>query len=349
MGWLDFILRLLGIGGSSEPAPVPEPQPQPGPGPGPAPAPTGENDVPVPDLVLPVRPRVLMVVYDPFIPSRGGRRLTEVRGWNSPDDLAGTYIRDLKSTSHGYVDYQIVESLVVDKLPVKIDSFHYDPDEYITFLEAGSGFHQPDGVDYDDILADFDIVEKIDHDQIDEVWLFGPPYGGFYESVMAGPGSFWCNAPPLGNVPTTRRFIIMGFSYERGVGEMLESVGHRAESIMEYVYRHIRSDSNLWKKFIRCEKTHPGKAEVGNVHFAPNSRHDYDWGNTEMVLSRCDSWLNFPDLSGDARLVNAQEWGGGNTRQHHTWWLRHFPHAPGRSRGILNNWWAYVVDPNTAG
>ena len=340
MSWWDFILRLIeGLSGTN-PAPEPAPVPEPDPAPQPAPTPADEPDDPPPETVQPVRPRVLLVIYDPMIPSRGGRRLTEVRGWNSPDDLSSGYIADLKAASHDYLDYNIVSVEVVDKLPVKIDGFQYDPDEYIALLEAGAGFHQPDGVDYDAILAEFDIVEKINNDQIDEVWMFGPPYAGFYESVMAGPNSFWCNAPPLSDVPSDHRFIMMGFSYERGVGEMLESVGHRAESIMEYVYRHIRSDSNLWKKFIRCEKTHPGKAEVGNVHFAPNSRHDYDWGNTEMVLSRCDSWLNFPDLSGDARLVNAQEWGGGNTRQHHTWWLRHFPHAPGRSRGILNNWWA---------
>jgi hypothetical protein len=33
--------------------------------------------------------------------------------------------------------------------------------------------------------------------EIDEIWLFGGPYFGFYESRMAGPGAFWCNAPPL--------------------------------------------------------------------------------------------------------------------------------------------------------
>jgi hypothetical protein len=338
MSWWDFILRL--IEGLSGPAPAPTPEP--------APIPTDQPDDPLPEAVQPVRPRVFLVVYDPVIPSRGGRRLTEVRGWNAALELANAYIADLKAASHNYVDYNIVGTKVMDSLPVKIDGYQYDPDEYIALLEAGSGFHQPDGVDYDAILADFDIVEKVNNAHIDEIWMFGPPYGGFYESVMAGPGSFWCNAPPLSNVPVNRRFIIMGFSYERGVGEMLESMGHRAESIMEYVHRHIRSDSNLWKKFIRYEKTHPGKAEVGNIHFAPNSRHDYDWGNTDMVLSRCDSWFNFPDLSGEPRQVNSQEWGAGDTRQHHTWWLRHFPHVPGRTGGILNNWWAYVINPNKA-
>ncbi|HNB54653.1 MAG TPA: hypothetical protein PK530_22080, partial [Anaerolineales bacterium] len=87
-------------------------------------------------------------------------------------------------------------------------------------------------------------------------------------------------------------------------------------------------------------------AEVGNVHFAPNSERDYDWGNKRNVWSRCDAWYQFPDLSGEPRLVNHEEWGKGDIRAHHVWWLRHFPHVAGETGGILHNWWDYVIDPN---
>ena len=90
---------------------------------------------------------------------------------------------------------------------------------------------------------------------------------------MAGPGAFWCNAPPLeGTRQATRRFVIMGFNYERGVGEMLEDLGHRAESILSHVFRDVRGDANLWERFIRYDQKNPGRAECGNVHFAPNSQ-----------------------------------------------------------------------------
>jgi hypothetical protein len=69
----------------------------------------------------------------------------------------------------------------------------------------------------------------------------------------------------------TRRFVIMGFSYERGVGEMLENMGHRAESIMEKTFEKLTGEDNLWKRFTRYEKTHPGRAALGNVHFAPKA------------------------------------------------------------------------------
>jgi hypothetical protein len=84
---------------------------------------------------------------------------------------------------------------------------------------------------------------------------------------------------------------------------------------------------------------------VGTVHYAPNSQSDYDWGNLEFVPSYCNNWYNFPDLSGSPVNVNCSEWGGGDTRLHHIWWLRHLPHIVGRKNGISYNWWEYVIDP----
>ena len=46
-------------------------------------------------------------------------------------------------------------------------------------------------------------------------------------------------------------------------------------------------------------------------------------------------------------MVDAREWGSGDIREHHRWWLRHFPHLQGESGGIAWNWWQYVIDPNT--
>jgi hypothetical protein len=167
---------------------------------------------------------------------------------------------------------------------------------------------------------------------------------------MAGPGAFWCNGPPLKNTEAAkRRFVIMGFSYERGVGEMLETMGHRAESIMEKTFENLTGDDNLWKRFIRYEKENPGRAAAGNMHFAPNSQGDYDWNNPRPVLSECDDWLeNFPNFKGVTRMVTSAEWGNGDPREHHRWWLMHLPKTAGRRNGIHNNWWQYIMDPNQA-
>jgi hypothetical protein len=130
---------------------------------------------------------------------------------------------------------------------------------------------------------------------------------------------------------------------------MLEDLGHRAESILSKVYERAPGEANLFKRFCRYDKTHPGQAECGDVHFAPNSARDYDWGNPTPVLSHCDNWYRFPDLSGAPRTVTCAEWGNGDIRGHHKWWLRHFPHFEGERNGISMNWWEYVIDPNRVG
>jgi hypothetical protein len=306
--------------------------------------------VPMPTVAGDLRPRVVLIIHNPIIHSEGGRRLTQVLGWHDPDDLVRQYQADLREASGGQVDYQVVERVEVDGWVLKRDGFRYDEETYLRCWRNQSGFHKPDEADYARLIADFDLVRKVEDDVVDEVWLFAYPYAGYYESRMAGPGAFWCNSPPMSlGSGLSRHFVIMGFNYERAVGPMLESFGHRVESIMERVWDRWRGENNLWKRFTRYDLTAPGQANCGNVHFAPNSVRDYDWGNSRYVLSNCDDWLNFPDFQGVARRVNCAEWGNGDIREHHHWWLRHLPKAPGETRGILNNWWVYAVSPNTVG
>jgi hypothetical protein len=297
---------------------------------------------PPPDL----RPRVLLITFNPVIGSEDGRTLTTVMGWHDADELCREYIADLAECSGGFVEYQIVERIDIDAWPIKADGFRYDDDTYLRNWRNRSGWHQPDWADYEAFLTEFDLRRRIDLGQIDEVWLFAFPFAGFYESRMVGPGAFWCNAPAMQRQDVSRRFVIMGFNYERGVGPMLESFGHRVESHMDRLWRRWQGEDNLWKRFSRYDKIAAGRAGCGNVHFAPNSVEDYDWGNRTKVLSDCDDWLNFPNLRGTTREVDASEWGNGDMRAHHKWWLRHLPRASGHTKGISNNWWWYAVDPN---
>ncbi len=298
-------------------------------------------------LPQPITRKVLVITHNPILQSQGGRTLKEYFRWQDPHQLAQGYINDIREISFGYANYEIIEHLEVNAYPLKRDGFRYTEQ---TYLEAWRNrqFHDPDGVDYLELVREFHMIERVNSGEIDEVWLFGHPYGGYWESIMCGPGAFWCNAPPLaGTEHASRRFVIMGFNFERGVGEMLEDLGHRAESILYKVFENTRGEANLFEKFLRYDKKDHGRAEVGNVHFAPNSQRDYDWGNHTPVVSRCDTWLNFPDLSGQPRMVTCADWGNGDIRAHHKWWFTRFPHIVGETNGISWNWWQYVIDPNT--
>ncbi len=312
--------------------------------------PTRSPAEPVGQKPRPVVRKVLKIVHDPRVPGAGNAPLSQVLVWNDHQKLTNDYIADLREISHGYVSYSIVDEVHVDAFPVKEDGFVYDADQYVAAWKARSGFHDPDRVDYLRLVRDFHMIERIDSGEVDEIWLFGFPYAGYYESIMAGPGAFWCNAPPLTETESCRRrFVIMGFSYQRGVGEMLENMGHRAESIMRHVYRRYQGERNVWERFARYDQTHPGQAEVGIMHFAPNSVRDYDWGNKTKVPSRWHTWRHFPDLAGEARVVDCADWGNGDIREHHKWWFALLPHVTGSADGVAYNWWKYIVDPNEVG
>ncbi|MEP6894466.1 MAG: hypothetical protein ABI986_02545 [Chloroflexota bacterium] len=292
--------------------------------------------------------KTLVIVYDPTVNKASGKKLSEFMRWNKVEDLIRGYISDIQQASGGLVQHQITERIDVDAFPAKVDGYVYDAKTYLNVLRDVSHKYMPQEADYYAIIKRFDILQRVAKNEIDEVWVFNFPHAGFYESIMGGPGAFWCNAPPLLNTEASqRRFVIMGFSYERGVGEMLENMGHRAESIMEKTFEKLSGEDNLWKRFIRYEKTHPGKAACGNVHFAPNSDRDYDWGNSSTVTSECDDWLyNFPDFKGVTRKVTARDWGNGDIRKHHIWWMSHFPKIKGSKNGISYNWWEYIANPN---
>jgi hypothetical protein len=289
--------------------------------------------------------RVKMLVFNPTLP--GGKTLIDTLGFNDPEQKAKEMIADMKQVSNGCLSFDIVERQMVDALPKKLDGYTYNPQGYVETYRTRIGFHQPDAADYSAILDGYGLKQGIQANVFDEVWIFAPPYSGLNESVMGGAGAFFCNASPLaGTEDISRRFFLMGFNYERGEGEMLENMGHRAEFTLLQVYRRRLGNTNLWQRFTRIDMTSPGYAEVGSVHFAPNSMKDYEWNSLKQVSSRCDTWYNFPNLEGTPRLVDCTEWGGGDIRLHHLWWFKHFPHRTGQVAGISANWWRYFANPN---
>ncbi len=310
-------------------------------------------------------PRALLIVYDPVVALASGQRLSQFKGWNRVEDLVADYIADIEECSGGLVKYRVVQRLDVDEFPLKADGVRYDASSYLDVLGERTRPHDPDLADYHQIMADYNLLERAANGDFDEVWLFGGPYFGFWEAAMAGTGAFFCNGGPVPNSPCRRKFVMMGFSYERGVGEMIEDLGHRAETTLAHlfgsddfwVWAYDRNRTpkttdvgklNLLERFLCFDQIAPGKSNVGTLHYAPNSTTDYEWGATTLVRSCADDWDQFPDLPNppNYRTMTTQDWGGGDIRAHHKWWLKRLPKVAGRTNGISNNWWKYFIDPN---
>ncbi len=353
MSLWDSIKALLGLGTGSSAS---------GPAPGVPAASSGLHDSPDEPAQL-TSPKVLLLICNPVMNTATGQRLAEQMGWSRPDGLVNRFIGDLLQASGGLARYQIASRVELDDFPALSDGFRYEPQAYADVMSWRQSPHSPQGIDYQALLDRFDVLNRIRKREIDEVWVMGFPYAGLYESVMGGPGAFWCNAPPLPNTAACkRRFVIMGFSYERELGEMLHSYNHRCESILAqtfqcldflaWTYRPnrtppvVRSDQvlNAFQRFLLFDQIAPGRSAIGSVHYAPNAAKDYDLGNPHPVASECYDWLHFPDFKGDMRMVSASEWGGGSERNYQRWWLDHLPKTAGRKNGIHNNWWQYVTN-----
>jgi hypothetical protein len=291
--------------------------------------------------------RVLLAIYNPVVDAASGKKLSEQMNWYRPDDLANAFIQEILQTSGGMVRYQIVQRVELNEFPAKTDGYRYNFQTFQAVMNGSQPPHKPEEADYKAILTSLNVLPRIAMREIDEVWLFAFPHAGFYESTMGGSGAFWCNSQPMTwTSNSSRRFVVMGFSYERGVGEMLESFGHRSESILKMTFSKTTGSANLYNRFALYDKESPGQAGVGNIHYAPNSERDYDWNNPRIVKSSCYDWYNFPKFQNDVREVSAHEWGDGDLRKHHVWWLKHIPHVAGRTSGVANNWWQYMIDPN---
>lgn len=294
--------------------------------------------------------KVLVINLDPLIPNEGNRPLHQVYKWNDPRQLAEGYIKEIQQASGGFIRYKIVEWRDVNAFPVKEDGFVYTPETFKECWENRETCHQPDGSDYPLLLETYGVVPRIDSGEIDELWIFGAPYFGFWESAMAGPGAFYINGGVYDSMEASRPFAIMGFSYERGVAEMMHNLSHRTESSMERIYGGWEVDklTTNWARFAANAHQSNGVAAVGTCHYPPNGEKDYDYANPREVESSADDWLNYPNLAGKTAKVSCETWGGPNYHLNYMrWWFSHLPKAPGINEdGRQNNWWKYVFDFN---
>ncbi|KKS79070.1 MAG: hypothetical protein UV54_C0043G0016 [Candidatus Beckwithbacteria bacterium GW2011_GWA2_43_10] len=305
-----------------------------------------------------VTKKVLVLNFDPIVFANardGNQRLHRAMGWNDPHALTDQFIADIRTASGGFVNYQVVQWQDLDVYPVKSDGFTYTDETYLDCWNDHSTCHKPDIIDYQKMLIDYQVCEQLNAGTIDELWLFGAPWFGYAEANMAGPDAFNLNGAVVTNTTCQKQLPMMGFSYERSEARLLEDFGHRVEGTMTYVFGSWElKPTHAWNRFTMIDKDFPGQSGCGNVHFPPNGKEDYDFNNELQVMSSCDDWLNYPNLTGASTSINCTSWnpnidcfeapesGGYYLR----WWLKHLPRVSGVDplTGKLNNWWFYIID-----
>lgn len=326
--------------------------------------------------------RVLVIEQNPTLESLGISAAEKLGQLEDLDAVVDEMIEDIEYTSHGNVDVEIVgyekfdEFVTSKELMILSDgsrSYTLDEDTWFDLMKNGwrtywlnndvneIGQYQ---YDYNHLIDTFDLIERRNNGEFDQVWLVGVDPINPYETIMVGNNAYWVNGKELQK--DCDNFLIMTLYVSRRDANF-ECYGHFAENVMRKVFgrsydsyepNQIEINStadleklNLWERFSLTEYSTNGTyASVGNIHFSPNSEYDYDWLNDDYVESDWIDWRdNYPNLTGETIATNYRAWcptGNKNTvcREHHRWWFSLFPHVEGRTEdGYSNNWWDYLV------
>jgi hypothetical protein len=303
---------------------------------------------------------VLVISFDPVLKKHGNVKLHEYFKWSDPWVLTERMVEDARVCSGGFVEYRVVEKIEFDGFTTFRNGFTYTEDTFLEMWEKDRKKANPGMTSFAWMFKKFDLAAKIRAQDLREIWLWGAPYMQWDELHWKTPGDRvpyptenpWFYRPY--DIPDVGRTIwIMGWNYERGEGEMLESYCHRIESVLSLtvgrgVWDPRRVTDNAWNQFTKVDKDFPGESEVGSVHCAPNSLSDYDWNRTNAVWTYADDWLTYPRLPRQKKLLNAASGGWEGIVGHHRWWMGHLPRNPGVTAGFDNNWWQYIVNYDDA-
>lgn len=314
--------------------------------------------------------KLLVINFDPILENKGGVRIHEWgrnrSGWwgGDPWPILRNYLADLTEASGGYLKWKLVKYAdipdYIDRwTPItgseQFDSPTFSEQEFTDAYEyaldtwdwAGAGRRMPsDGsyrMDYHRILDEYGVDARVNAGEVDEVIVPNHPFSGAWESAMAGNTPYAVNGDVYYR-NTSKNYMVMNLSYERGLSEVLENFGHRTEWMVSRAFfgfqntqsydrcyyvdwnrenenpppcggsRQVPVLQNVYDRFGMVEGILPGEAAIGAVHWAPNATShadEYVWNKDNYVWSMADDWMfNYPRLAGAStkRQVNLTEW-----------------------------------------
>ena len=172
---------------------------------------------------------------------------------------------------------------------------------------------------YHHLFEDLNMEEIINGEAIKEVWITEFPYGeypslkenGLYisnkdsfipESNMSSPytGDISNSYKIKDDLPIYKNtYVVYGNSGHRSLDTNIHNRGHQIEAQLSFIEKNkIKGEELFWNKFVGVNYNENGvdyysatpNGRSGNTHHPPNADFDYDYCNTENVLSDILNW-----------------------------------------------------------
>lgn len=275
-----------------------------------------------------VNKSVLLLVFDPILETYGNKKVSQYFGWNDPNVLTNGILAALPAVSNKYVSYTIRERIDIDGIFHKSDGYQYTDESYVACIRGTGPCHSPDIINYQQLFNEYNICSK----NVDEVWMWGGPYFGYWEFALA---------PYCGKTTFT-----MGFSYERQLAEALHDFGHRMEHVGIYRVGNgtwQQNEATEWNRYSMIA------GHCGNIHYPPGTivgSEEDKYDKTTPVTTDCDGYRTYPNGPFTPTSITCTAWSC-TPEGYMRWWLSHIPNATGVSfkdnKFIYNNWWKYYA------
>lgn len=300
--------------------------------------------------------RIFVLIFDPAL--NDGQRLSQRLKWNDPASMTQGAIEFFKRASRGRVSYSVTRtSVITDAWPQKVDGFRYDETSYLAVISDTAKPHEPDNLDYRQLLNDasLDVCSSVNRGEIDELWMYGGPWFGFFESALAGPRAYFYNGAPITGTMCNRLLPIMGLNMHAGLANAVHVFGHRMEATMTKAYgdwKQNRTNHN-WDRFGLAKAQSPDYTYSGcsSMHYAPNGTREYQYDRPEATNSNCDDFYNYPSLgdpSAVATPIGCAAWVC-DAAKYYGYWFEHLPFFAGCAPdGMASDWWRLFVEPDFA-
>jgi len=344
-------------------------------------------------LVIEINPYLNSITNKELYPNNNGHpKVSEFLDQDSNKALE-EMIEDFEDTSYNYLDieytYEYLDEFPTYKTDITLlngtKSKRLDEETYLSLTgntnDKGNWYDmiyndylntiQSYDFDYEYIIDKFNLVERRNNKEFDQVWLLTIDPSSTYETAMVGSNPFWINGVEIkkdcdnflfGNISISRRDANL-HAYGHGMEGVLSKVFSPSYDSYNKEQIDVSTEEkfnklNYYEKFTLTDYNSIGDISgVGNIHYPFNGTFDYDYSNTTFVKSNWETWLDYPNVKYEFKEYNNKAWleynlnkkiladsneNQDSDRLYSRFWLSLIPHIEGyTSDGYYNNWWKY--------